>query len=478
MKQDRIPIDTAATMFASLHHKNSSRVYRLTAEMKDGVDPAALKAAVRDVAPRFPMMTRRVHKGFFSASLDYDADIKVLPDTGVPAKVQWIGKAGGPDIRVLYYKSRIAVEVSHALTDANALTEFLKAVIARYLILNGADPADFADVRLPGRNIGPDESENAFERYYQKHGSKKQQELTGRTYRMHIPPEPDVLIVTAGLLKTADIKSLAAPLELTVTEYLASLMIYACIKTAPEPITDTVRINIPLDLRKRFPSGTLRNFVSEISVSFCPKGRTDVTVKEIAGVIRGQIRRGVSRENLQAFINRAYSLANNPVVRAIPLFIMDPVLRGLQLASHVKRITISVTNIGDVALPPAMAEKVGALEFVNGSSAMYGQPKACAVAGCGGYVNISFSNAMRDLSLAKIFFRHFTEKGIQVKLTTSDTGCITGRYDTTDKFCPACGVHLHPQTLVCPLCRGAAVRAEKPFDGPQTAGYSVSPPDI
>ena len=45
-----------------------------------------------------------------------------------------------------------------------------------------------------------------------------------------------------------------AKLGLTVTEYLACLLIYSVIKTAPAPVTDVVRINIPINLRKIFQS--------------------------------------------------------------------------------------------------------------------------------------------------------------------------------------------------------------------------------
>ncbi|MCR5781481.1 MAG: hypothetical protein K6G90_01970 [Clostridia bacterium] len=471
MTEKRIPIDTAATMFASLHHGEASRVYRLTAELKEDIDPEALKTAVGLVAPRFPMLMRRIHKGFFATTLDYDDNIKVLPENEEPSKAQWLSKLGGPDIRVLYYKTRIAIELSYVLTDANALMEFLKAVVAEYLILKGADEADFPEVKLPGRNMEPDESDNAFRTYYRKHGDKTESPLRGKTYGTELTPGCDTITVTGGLVKTSELKALSKPLGLTVTEYLACLLIYSVIKTAPAPVTDVVRINIPINLRKIFPSGTLRNFVSEIPIGFEPDGRTDVTVREISEVIRGQIKAGKTREKMQAFINRSYSLANNPAVRAVPLSIMNPVLRKMQMRSHVERITVNLTNIGDITLPPAMADEVALLEFINGSTAVYGQPKACSAVGFNGYVHISFSNTVNDPSIERELFRELVKNGCGVKITTSRADCIADAPGTDDKFCPDGGVYLHPDAVRCPLCGGTAETAGTPFDGPAAAGY-------
>lgn len=256
-----------------------------------------------------------------------------------------------------------------------------------------------------------------------------------------------------------------------MTEYLACLLIYSVIKTAPAPVTDVVRINIPINLRKIFPSGTLRNFVSEISIGFEPAGRTDVTVPEIAEVIRGQIKAGKTREKMQAFINRSYSLANNPAVRAVPLSVMNPVLRKMQMRSHVERITVNLTNIGDITLPPAMTDQVALLEFINGSTAVYGQPKACSAVGFNGYVHISFSNTVNDPSIEREFFRGLVKNGCGVKITTSRADCIADAPGTGDKFCPDCGVYLHPDAVRCPLCSGDPTEADKPFDGPAAAGY-------
>ncbi|MGN1443931.1 MAG: hypothetical protein ACI4XE_08780 [Acutalibacteraceae bacterium] len=454
--------DTAGIMYTAIAGKDSGRVYRLAAVLKSGdVDGKILQQAVYALLPRFPYFSVRYKKGFFWGYLEHtDKKPVVRREQEYPAALAWYGKNGGPEFRVLYYKRRISLEISHLITDGTGAVEFLKAIVCEYLSRSDPSFKIPQEIKSVSDKADPCEEENAYARYYS--GEKPLDEPSSSpAYQLKLNREEDYVKAVFGLIDFGSLKPRCKQKNLTVTEYLAAAEIFAIIRSAPEAVTDAVKISVPVNLRNFFPSETLRNFATDISVCFEPKGRRDYTFDEICTVLSGVLKQKITKQSMQSFINKTYHVAKNPIIRLVPFFIKKPVLNRAQIKLHRDGISVVLTNLGVVSLPPELAEKIERLDFVGGDPSVYGLTVTSSVISFDNVLNICFSCASRDTSFTREFFRILTEDSVKVRVESSDENGFSRTDSKKAKFCRSCGVELPREYTVCPLCQSKAEKTDR-----------------
>jgi len=65
------PIDNAAILYAAARRKHWCRTFRISAILKEEVDPAVLAEALREITPRFPSFRGQLQDGFFWSYFQY-----------------------------------------------------------------------------------------------------------------------------------------------------------------------------------------------------------------------------------------------------------------------------------------------------------------------------------------------------------------------------------------------------------------------
>ena len=124
-------LDNAAKIVPSTAGGSDTRVFRITCELNEEVDPEALQSAVTAAARDFPHFSSVLKKGLFWYYLDQsDLDAEVTRDDR-PAldTIYWEGRRNLL-YRVNYHGRRINLEMYHVLTDGTGAFEFLKAILA------------------------------------------------------------------------------------------------------------------------------------------------------------------------------------------------------------------------------------------------------------------------------------------------------------------------------------------------------------
>ena len=159
-------LDNAAKIVPSTAGGSDTRVFRITCELKEEVDPEVLQSAVTAAARDFPHFSSVLKKGLFWYYLDQsDLDAEVTGDDR-PAldTIYWEGRRNLL-YRVNYHGRRINLEMYHVLTDGTGAFEFLKAILAEYLgIRYGLDLIQTTGSRASGE----DRQNDAFGKYYHK----------------------------------------------------------------------------------------------------------------------------------------------------------------------------------------------------------------------------------------------------------------------------------------------------------------------
>lgn len=407
--------DTASIMFSCLSTKKWGRTFRMAAIFKDkDVDPELLAKAARDIMPRYPITYSSLRKGFF---WNYQVGTDLLPEIRQENSRALMpicySTSGRPDFRLVYYKKRLAMESAHHLGDGKGAGEYFNALLERY-----ADLLDDPESVYTPEESEEKELENAYITNFQK-GGEIAEEDSGEAY--HIPGtiEKDFVQMIYALIPVEQICKTAKEKGMTVTEYVASALILGTIKNAGKPVNEPINIAIPVNLRRFFPSETIRNFVVQSKIEFSPDGRTDWTFDEVCQKVRGQLKARLVPSELQKTLNRFGSLATNPVLRIVPNFIKQPVLRAKQAKSH-NCFTTIFTNTGEAVLSDKLKEKIERFDGVNGDTSGYGLISTCSAVSANGFFNLCFSICSHDTSWPKECVRVLSAQGLDIRIESTN----------------------------------------------------------
>lgn len=400
-----LKIDTAAIMFSSLSTKSWGRTFRYSAYFKSDIDPEALRNACLQLMPYYPAIYAYLKKGFFwnyLALSDLLPEIREETEEGMlPIAMR---KDGRPDFRLTYKKNRINIECSHCLGDGKGIIVYFKALLTRYNELRKGKKGEYVTKEDPTVNIA-----NAFSDYY--NGGEKAQGDPERAFHFREEYEDNYLKLLFAEMSTSRVKELAHSEQMTITEYLSAVLMLGIIRSRKEGIYEPLTIAIPVNLRRFFPTMSVRNFTIQTHITFCPEGRTDVSLKEILDATRGQLRAQLKTPELQKVINKYGSLVNNPVIKIVPNIIKQPVMRKIQNKTHAGFTTI-FTNYGACTLPESLSGDIEKLQFINGDTRRYGLAVTCSCIGFGDTLSLCFSRANRDTSWYDACVKILREEGI------------------------------------------------------------------
>lgn len=414
MKKYRwMKVDTASIMFSSLSSKKWGRTFRMAVILKEDIDPKIVKKAAADLIPRFPSMHTCIKKGFF---WNYQECTELLPEIREEFSRQLLPitmrNDGRPDFRIVYYKKRLALEVAHYLGDGLGANTYFTALIERYVQLKKNPDAPYNP-----EPFKEEELNNAFNDYYVDGGDKDVEEEF-HAYQIEGEIEPGFIQFIFAMMDVDELHEKAKEKELTITEYLACALILGTIRRAAKPISEPVIIAIPVNLRRFFPTDSIRNFTIQSRIDFFPEGKTDWTFDEICEKVRGQLDKRLTVPELQKILNSFGSLANNKVIKYVPNFIKLPVVRMRQEKSHGNNTTI-LTNTGKNELSPLLENEVVRADGVNGDTSGYGLISTCSALSCNGIFNLCFSICAHDTSWARECVRVITEQGIRVRIEST-----------------------------------------------------------
>lgn len=406
--------DTASIMFSCLSSKKWGRTFRTAAVLKDKeVDEALLTKAVEDLRLRYPSMHTRIRKGFFWNYQEFtDALPEIRPEHSKVLMPITMRDDDRPDFRIVYHKRRIALECSHSLGDGKGAGKYFEDLITRYVELTENPDSEYVYPQPTAKEIT-----NAYADYYKK-GGEKPDPNAPEAYHLECETEQGFLQLIFAFMSVDEIRKNSKAKGMTITEYMAAALIMGTLNHAKKPINEPIVIAIPVNLRRFFPTDTVRNFTVQSKIHFEPQGRTDWTFDEICNTIAGQLKKNTAPEELQKQLNKFGDLVNNPVLKIVPNFIKQPVLRTSQKKTHAGFTTI-LTNTGNTEIPESLADKLERVEGVNGDTSGYGLVSTCSSVSCNGILSLCFSICSHDTSWQKECVRVFTSQGLTVRIEST-----------------------------------------------------------
>lgn len=323
-------------------------------------------------------------------------------------------------LRFYYHNCRISMEAHHCLGDGAGGICVLATVIAVYLrlkdheISNGGIVRDIFDAPDPG------ELEDAYMKYASASTPARAPQAVGKTYRFHGTKEPFyTLNIIDGIASAKEIHAVASRYQATITEYLNAVLLYALLQKQksqsprhPRP----VRLAMPVNLRRFYPSETLRNFISMIHPSIDP-GLGEFTFEEIVSHVHHYMRYHINQKFLGSYITNYAAIQRPPWVRIIPLFIKDFVVRSYYARVQDHNSSAGLTNMGVLTLPDDMVPHIERIDIYMGQP--FSSRTNCAIISFNDCLTINFASSIVETDVECYFFRKLVEDGIQVLIQTN-----------------------------------------------------------
>ncbi len=394
-------LDVAAKVYPLRLHLAQMNVFRVSCELKEVVVPEVLQMALTYTIKRFPTFATTLKHGFFWHYLDgINVRFPIREENQMPCKPIGIAKSMAPSFRVLYFHKRISVEFFHALTDGTGAGMFLSTLVHTYLQLLGADiPLHDGIVDI---NESPPMSEMTDQFPLCDKGTK------GSTFA-----DQPALQISGGLsirqpcevyhfdMPTDRLLHTARSHGVTITTLMLSYLFLAC-KASVRPTHQKrkLQIQMPINMRKIYPSNTLRNFSMFAPIRLDPSEVTDL--EGILPLVASQVKQGVCKEAVDQGVRSACDLVSG--LKFVPLMIKRPIAHLLTQYLGDRLFTTTLSNVGIVALSPQTLLYVEKVFYTIGAS--MASRAMCCMCTTGNHtvltitkstVNPTFENALYDI---------------------------------------------------------------------------------
>ncbi len=410
-----LPLDSSAIIHLAVIRRGYTNSFRLSATLTDVICPQTLQKAVDVIAPRFPTIVAGIRHNIFQYI--------VVPAESAPKiclEQNCLAEMSKPMIetcamRILYSDKRISVEIFHSLTDGYGGMMFFNALLAEYLCRKQQISRETAD-SFQCFNVCPTVLE--ADDYLTYAGEKTLALNHQNVYKLPggVNPEQQTKIVT-GIYDTQKLLDEAHRLEVSLTTFLAAIMAAAILEMQRQAgktqCTLPLQIIVPVNLRKRFSSQTLRNFSLYALPCIMPTQK-EMPFEQILNSISVQLKEQLSQENLAAMITTNVKLQKLPILRFIPLCIKNFFLRiGFHFCGE-RNSCLSISNLGEITYSPEMAQYVEHIEF--SLTPRRNAPYNCGVASYNDKLAISFTKKGNEVGLEWYFFKCLSDRGFQMKM--------------------------------------------------------------
>lgn len=411
-------LDNAAKIFPGQNSDGWSNVFRIGVQLKEEVDPELLKTALRRVLRRLPCFDVRIRPGFFWYYFEHNPNEPlVLEDVkNICYRVKFRENAGYL-FRVFYHGDRIAVDFFHALSDGYGGAVFVSTLTAEYLRLKGYEIPNGKMVLDLSKEPTQDEMLDAYTRFASSKASYNRRDKA--VYHAVGTKEGKHLCnYTVGVMSFKQVHEISKSYGVTVTELFAAMLmdIHYRKQKAERKKQREVSVQIPVNLRKFFPTQTLRNFVLCLRVKMNPK-MGDYSFEELLKLVSLQLRLVNDEKTVNSMMTQNLKIEKNPLAKFFPLFVKNLSVGLTFLLTGEQTTSALISNLGPVGIPTEMEKHIEKYLFFTGPGKLNGA--RCGVITMGDRLVFTFSNCYSQSDIEREFFTRLVKMGVHVKIESN-----------------------------------------------------------
>lgn len=416
-------LDSVGKLYASIRSQRVTTVFRISVTLAQKVAPQTLQKALENMMPRFPYYQVYLKRGLFWYYFEHTKDVpQIEEEKNYPCMDFNVKKKKMFPFRILYFSRKISFECAHSLTDGTGGLTFLISLVAEYLRLQGLLSPQVKAPFILDKEEEPKEEE--FEVGFSKYYNPTISRIFGieRAYQLPFKlSENGVYHVYTGVLDAEALYQKAKAQGISVTEFLCGVYLKSLCEFAKQhkkklrPIV----LNVPINLRRIFPSKTMRNFFLSVTPSIDPR-IGEYTMAEIWHHVHHYMQFYVNEKHLLKQMSKNMKSEKNLFLRMIPLVIKNVMMPKIYDVWAESKYTSSLSNLGVISLPMALEAQIERFEIISPPS-KGNKIKAVALS----YKQktyICFGNLTEETSIEQIFFTNLVKMNLHVKVESNIGG--------------------------------------------------------
>lgn len=416
-----LKLDNSAKIYPASLNRNWSNLFRLSATLEDDVDIKILKTALGVTVRRFPSVAVRLSYGAFWYYLEeLSSPPKIGEEFGHPIELMKYSDIRKCAFRVLVYGKRIAVEFFHSITDGTGGMIFLKSLLAEYAERKYGKKIPCEDGILD--RYGEIEDGELNDDFLKYAGDVPLSRKEATAFHIKGTKESDGFVhATTFVADANDIKRLAKEHGVSVTALLCAVEMQALMdiqnrKVANRKKRKPIKVLLPVNLRNIFPSNTLRNFALYITPEITPS-MGDYSFGEICRSVYHQMGAELTANRMRARITTNVNDEKAFIIKIMPLFIKNAVMKGVFNAVGEKKSCLTLSNLGVVKLPEELAKHIERMDFTLNvpSTANHNS----SVISFGDKMYISFVRNIREPELELRFHEILRDMGVRMRVESN-----------------------------------------------------------
>lgn len=416
-------LDNSAKIFPISTGKKYSNVFRLSAVLKEKINPEILEKAVKIALEKYKSFKVRLKDGFFWNYLEHNTKEPIIEqENEYPCKYIDPKTNNGYLFKVTYYDKKINIDIFHTLTDGNNGSVFFREIVYSYLEM--AHPEDFKEEQRRYRKaeytIEDSYIKNYDKKVKDKHSLKKAYCLKGRKISLGAISAIHE-IIDLDILKKETKKQ-----ECTVTQYLTAVLVYCIYKANFQKnnkknaiLKKPIKICVPVNLKRYFSSKTINNFFSYITVEANTKElikNKELDFDKILTIVKKEFKEKLIEKEIQKTMSSNVKLGINPFIKTIPLILKKPIVR-ISYKEIRKYTTMTFSNIGRIGIIGKYQKYIE--HFLMLMSPDPVEKIKCSACSFENEIVFTFTSILNNCNIEKEFYEFLTKKGIKSSIESN-----------------------------------------------------------
>lgn len=403
-------LDNYAKLFPLASTKKYSSIFRISITLKEKINPEILEKAVKLSLIKFKLFKVRMRQGFFWYYFESNPkNVVIEEEHDYPCKYIDLPANNDYLFRITYFDKKINLDIFHCLTDGNSALHFLKEITYNYIEIAHFDSKRISQAEE--RKVNYDSKDSYIQNFNKKlkgeGKGKKAYVLTGRDL------VPGVVAATHEYINATQLKEQAKSKGATITQYLTAVLIYSIYqeqlksKYKERPI----KISVPVNLKKYFPSKTISNFFSYIDVNVY--ANKEKSFDNILKAVIEQFKTKLKEEELLKTIATNVKLGMNPFLRIVPLFIKKKVVQ-IAYKERRKYNTTTLSSIGRIGFIAEYKPYIDKVYFLIAPETV--EKIKCTACCVDNTIIFSIASVLEKRNVENNMMKFFKENNINAKM--------------------------------------------------------------
>ena len=409
-------LDNSAKIFPMSTGQKYSTVFRLSVVLKEEVRQDILQKAVIETLEKYQSFKVKMKAGLFWYYLEQNNKEPIVEEEkDYPCKYINPKKNKGYLFKVTYFKTKINIDIFHSLTDGNGGNIFFREIIYTYLEMCHEKELKPENRQL--RKIEEYNTEDSYMKNYEKKAksnssTKHAYELKGKKIKL------GAISAIHQIIELDQLKEESRKYEATITQYLTAVLMYAIYtenyikNNGRKPI----KVCIPVNLKKYFPSKTMSNFFSYITLTAQTNEEKMDTFEKMIEFVKKEFKNLLTEQEILKTMSANVKLGTNIFIKSIPLMLKNIIVRLSYLEIR-KYSTITYSNIGRIGILGDYQKYMNYFLMLIAPDPV--EKIKCSSCTFENKVVFTFTSILNDNKIEKAFYTFLRERGINVNIESN-----------------------------------------------------------